>query len=84
MRTNRFFVPALLAAGVAACVVSPTGRRQLALVSEGTAIAASEEACAMQIGELRQKGKIVSESSSAARRVDTITGRLVAQGSPRS
>ena len=76
---NRLFVPALLAVSVAACAVSPTGRRQLALVSEDSAIVASEEAYAMQIGELRDAGKIVAESSSAARRVDTITGRLVAQ-----
>jgi predicted Zn-dependent protease len=78
-RTTRFFVPALLAAAVAACAVSPTGRRQLALVSEDSAIVASEEAYAMQIGELRKEGKVLPESSSAARRVDAITGRIVAQ-----
>jgi predicted Zn-dependent protease len=76
---NHLIVPAFLAVTVAACVVSPTGRRQLALVSEDSAIVASEEAYAMQIGELRDAGKIVAESSSAARRVDAITGRLVAQ-----
>jgi predicted Zn-dependent protease len=80
MITNiRFLMPALLASALVACAVSPTGRRQLALVSEDSAIVASEEAYAMQIGELRQAGKIVSESSRAARRVDEITGRLVAQ-----
>ena len=78
-RTTRFFVSALLAATVAACAVSPTGRRQLALVSEDSAIVASEEAYAMQIGELRKEGKVLPESSSAARRVDAITGRIVAQ-----
>ena len=64
---------------LAACAVSPTGRRQLALVSEDSAIVASEEAYAMQIGELRKAGKIVSESSRVARRVEAITERLVAQ-----
>ncbi len=78
-RKTRFFVPALLGAVLAACAVSPTGRRQLALVSEDSAIVASEEAYAMQIGELRQAGKVLPESSSAARRVDAITGRIVAQ-----
>jgi predicted Zn-dependent protease len=78
-RNTRFFVPALLAAALAACAVSPTGRRQLALVSEDSAIVASEEAYAMQISELRQAGKVLPESSSAARRVDAITGRIVAQ-----
>ena len=33
----------------------------------------------MQIGELREAGKIVPESSSVSRRIDPITGRLVAQ-----
>ena len=78
-RKTRFAVPALVAVILAACAVSPTGRRQLALVSEDSAIVASEEAYAMQIGELRQAGKVLAESSSAARRVDAITGRLVAQ-----
>src|SRR5688572_6007672 len=75
----RFCAPMLLAVALAACAVSPTGRRQLALVSEDSAIVASEEAYAMQIGELREAGKVLPESSSAARRVDTITGRIVAQ-----
>jgi predicted Zn-dependent protease len=70
---------ALLAATAAACTTSPTGRRQLALVSEESAIVASEEAYAMQIGELRREGKIVSSSSRVARRVEEITERLVAQ-----
>jgi predicted Zn-dependent protease len=64
---------------VAACAVSPTGRRQLALVSEDSAIVASQEAYAMQIGELRSAGKIVAESANVSRRVDAITERLVAQ-----
>ncbi len=76
---SRYLISVLLACTVAACAVSPTGRRQLSLVSEGSAIAASEEAYAMQIGELRREGKIVAESSRSARRVDEITGRLVAQ-----
>jgi predicted Zn-dependent protease len=78
-RNTRFCLAALLAVSVTACVTSPTGRRQLALVSEDSAIVASEEAYAMQIRELRREGKIVSESSRVARRVETITERLVAQ-----
>jgi predicted Zn-dependent protease len=80
MITNiRFWTPVLLVATLAACAVSPTGRRQLALVSEDSAIVASKEAYVTQIGELRKAGKILPESSQEARRVDTITGRLVAQ-----
>jgi predicted Zn-dependent protease len=78
-RSSFRFAPAVLALAVTACAVSPTGRRQLSLVSESSAIAASEEAYAMQIGELRQAGKIAAETSRAARRVDEITGRIVAQ-----
>ena len=77
--TIRLSMAALLAFTAAACATSPTGRRQLALVSEESAIVASEEAYAMQIGELRKEGKIVPESSRVARRVEGITERLVAQ-----
>jgi predicted Zn-dependent protease len=77
--TIRLSMAALLAFTAAACATSPTGRRQLALVSEESAIVASEEAYAMQIGELRKEGKIVPESSRVARRVQGITERLVAQ-----
>ncbi|HEY3516979.1 MAG TPA: M48 family metallopeptidase [Gammaproteobacteria bacterium] len=70
---------ALLATVLTACAVSPTGRRQLALVSEDSAIAASDEAYSMQIGELRKEGKIVPGSSRVAQRVERITERLVAQ-----
>ena len=80
MRSHFHCVAAgLLGLTVAACAVSPTGRRQLALVSEDSAIVASQEAYAMQIGELRSAGKIVAESSNVSRRVDAITERLVAQ-----
>ena len=79
IKTTRLLAPALLAVVLGACAVSPTGRRQLALVSEDSAIVASAEAYAMQIGELREAGKVLPESSSAARRVEAITGRLVAQ-----
>jgi predicted Zn-dependent protease len=78
-RNTRFSIVALLAAAAAACATSPTGRRQLALVSEDDAIVASEEAYAMQIGELRREGKIVPESARVARRVEAITERLVSQ-----
>jgi predicted Zn-dependent protease len=73
-----FGVPALVALTVAACAVSPTGRRQLSLVSESTAIGASKEAYVTQLAELRQAGKLVSDSR-VTRRVDQITERLVAQ-----
>ena len=70
---------ALLAIVLTACAVSPTGRRQLALVSEDSAIAASDEAYAMQIGELRKEGKIVPESSRVARRESCSVGIAAAR-----
>jgi predicted Zn-dependent protease len=68
----------LVAAALAACAVSPTGRRQLLLVSESSAIAASREAYLAQMNELGAAGKLVTDPV-VTRRVDQITGRLVAQ-----
>ncbi len=70
--------PALLALTAAACVTSPTGRRQLSLVSEEAAIGASAEAYTTQLAELRREGKI-EQDGRVTRRVDQITERLVAQ-----
>jgi predicted Zn-dependent protease len=72
------WVPALVALTATACVVSPTGRRQLSLVSEDAAIGASKEAYVSQLAELRQAGKIVTDTR-VTRRIDKITERLVAQ-----
>ena len=68
----------LAAALLGACAVSPTGRRQLSLVSEESAIAASKEAYLAQMNELGTSGKLVTDSA-VTRRIDRITGRLVAQ-----
>ena len=69
---------ALGALVLTACATSPTGRRQLSLVSEDSAIAASKQAYTTQMAELRKEGKLVTDSR-VARRVESITGRLVAQ-----
>lgn len=61
-----------------ACTTSPTGRRQLMLVSESQAIAASREAYVAQMAELGSSGKLVTNPA-VLRRIDAITGRLVAQ-----
>jgi predicted Zn-dependent protease len=79
MSKKRFFwLPALAALVATACAISPTGRRQLSLVPEQTAIGASKEAYTAQLAELRSEGKLVTESR-VTRRVDGITERLVAQ-----
>ena len=67
-----------MAALVAACATSPTGRTQLMLVSEQQAIAASRQAYVQEIGKAKQSGKLVSDPK-LLRRVEVITERLVAQ-----
>jgi len=63
---------------IAACATSPTGRRQLMLVSEDSAIASSAQAYVQEVGKLKQEGKLSSDKA-LIRRVNNITERLVAQ-----
>jgi len=61
-----------------ACATSPTGRKQLMLVSEDTAIASSAEAYVQTVGALKKEGKL-SDDKKLINRVQTITGRLVTE-----
>ena len=61
-----------------ACATSPTGRRQLMIVSEDSAIAASKQAYAEMLKPYEQKGKIDNDPV-LKDRVYRITGRLIAQ-----
>ena len=63
---------------VAACATSPTGRKQLMLVSEETAISSSRQAYAQEMGKYQKEGKLVTDPR-ALKRVNVITERLVAQ-----
>ena len=63
---------------VAACATSPTGRRQLMLVSEETAISSSRQAYAQEMGRYQKEGKLVTDPRTL-KRVSVITERLVAQ-----
>lgn len=64
---------------VAGCQSNPvTGRKQLMLVSEDSAIASSKEAYAAMLQPLAKDGKIDSDPATTAR-VREITGRLIAQ-----
>ena len=63
---------------VIACATSPTGRSQLTIVSEDTAIAASKEAYVEMLRPYAQKGKLDNDSV-LKKRVHRITGRLIAQ-----
>lgn len=61
-----------------ACATSPTGRKQLMLVSEKTAISASKQQYVQTMGKLGAEGKLVTDPK-ILNRVDTITGRLISQ-----
>jgi hypothetical protein len=71
IKNSAFWTPALAVLAVAACATSPTGRRQLSLVSEDSAIVASKEAYVMQMAELKRAGKVVDDGR-VTRRVDQI------------
>lgn len=63
---------------IIACTTSPTGRSQLMLVSEDSAIAASKQAYVEMLKPYAQKGKI-DNNLGLKDRVYRITGRLIAQ-----
>ena len=75
---RRIALITITAALVAACATSPTGRKQLMLVSEQQAISASRQAYVQEIGKAKQAGKLVSDPR-VLNRVEVITERLVAQ-----
>jgi len=71
-------VVTLTAIVAVACATSPTGRRQLMLVSESQAISASRQAYVQDMSKLKAEGKLVTDPKLLAR-VERITERLVAQ-----
>jgi predicted Zn-dependent protease len=78
MRKTLTCLMVLLLTLVSACATSPTGRRQLMLVSEQQAISASREAYLQTMAPLKKEGKLNSDPRTNAR-VERITARLVAQ-----
>lgn len=77
-RLRRALTLGVVALALAACATSPTGRRQLMLVSPDQAISASRTAYMQQMQALDEKG-MLSEDKALVARINTITGRLVAQ-----
>jgi predicted Zn-dependent protease len=61
-----------------ACATSPTGRKQLMLVSEDSAIVSSKEVYLSTLSELRKEGKIETDRRTNIR-VREITGRLITE-----
>jgi predicted Zn-dependent protease len=75
---RRLLVLALVSVLLVGCATSPTGRRQLMLVSEQSSIVSSKEAYLSTVKELDQAGKI-EEDRAVNARVNTITGRLITE-----
>ena len=78
MKTLRFTIAMVLAFILTACATSPTGRRQLMIVSEEHAIRSSAQAYVQTIAPLQRQGKIDNNPALNAR-VKRITSLLVAQ-----
>jgi predicted Zn-dependent protease len=79
MSTSRLLTAVILGATLlAGCTTSMTGRRQLMLVSEQEAISASKQQYLQTMSKLGSEGKLVTDPK-LLKRVDTITGRLIAQ-----
>ena len=75
---RKALLAALLTVVLVACATSPTGRRQLMLVSPDQAIAASRTAYIQQMQAFDEKG-LISKDRALTQRINRITGRLVAQ-----
>ncbi len=77
-RVRNYFLYATVVLLLVACSTSPTGRKQLMLVSSQDAISASKEAYTKVISPLNKEGKINSNPK-VVKRVENITGRVIAQ-----
>jgi predicted Zn-dependent protease len=76
---KRLYITILLCAVlITACATNMTGRRQLMIVSEDSAIAASKTAYVQMLQPYAEKGEIDNDQA-LKNRVYKITGRLIAQ-----
>lgn len=75
---RHLFGAAMVLALLSACASSPTGRSQLMIVPESTAISASQQAYRNQLAPYARAGRLDNDPALKAR-VDRITSRLVAQ-----
>ncbi len=77
MKLGQVFLTALIPLVVGACASTPvTGRKQLMLVSEDSAIAASKQAYQEMLAPYAQKGRLNNDPALEAR-VERITARLI-------
>jgi predicted Zn-dependent protease len=75
---QRLLILTLVSSLLIGCATSPTGRRQLMLVSEESSIVSSKEAYLSTVNELDQAGKLEEDRAINAR-INTITGRLITE-----
>ncbi len=75
---KKLVIAALIAAGLSSCSTTPTGRKQLMVVSPDTAISESEKAYLNTVNELDSNNQIVKDPV-IVNRVRNITGRLVTE-----
>jgi len=77
MKPRHYLKAVIVAALLAGCATSPTGRSQLMLISPESAIVESEKAYVNTVSALSKENKLVSDPA-INQRVQAITGRLVA------
>ncbi len=75
---KRFLPFILLISLLTACATSPTGRHQLMLVSEDSAIASSKQAYLSTVKQLDDAGKL-EENWVINKRIEVITGQLITE-----
>jgi len=75
---KRAIILALALSLLTACATSPTGRRQLMLISPDAAIVQSKQAYLSTVSDLDKENKLLDDPR-VADRVATITGRLVTE-----
>ena len=75
---KRALIVVILISLVSSCATSPTGRRQLMLISPDAAIVESKKAYLSTVSELDSQNKLVDDPE-IVKRVQTITGHLVAE-----
>ena len=75
---HKILLPVLACCLLVACATSPTGRRQLMLISPDAAIVQSKQAYLSTVSDLDKQDKL-SNDPKLAKRVASITGRLVTE-----
>ena len=75
---NRWFGFFVLTLCLVACATSPTGRKQLMLISPESAIVQSKTAYLSTMSDFEKQQKLVKDPA-VVKRVQTITGRLVTE-----